>query len=264
MRPLIIVLIMSFHITISFGQPETSKTEIIIIGTIHKGNTKFNHNTLLEVLKKNNPDIILWEQSINFKTVFGLRTANFLKIWKPGIEQLALQKYTAINKDIPILPFDTTITSRKNYLKYLIEVKQSLHDSLYSIKKSISDSIVYADFINKQNFYLSFIDTATLSRINQDDIINKTRELYFLEKDVILPLCKKYISNVSLVNNFENEINFWNDRNEFMVSQISKYSKQYIGKRIIVLTGLDHKYYLQDKLKDSNFSNVKIIEFLEN
>jgi hypothetical protein len=30
MRPLIIVLILSFHITISFGQPETSKTEIYI------------------------------------------------------------------------------------------------------------------------------------------------------------------------------------------------------------------------------------------
>lgn len=70
-----------------------------------------------------------------FKRVFGLRTADFLKILTPGIEQLSLQKYTALNKDIPIFPLDTVITSRKKYLKSNITIEQSFHDNLYCAKK---------------------------------------------------------------------------------------------------------------------------------
>ena len=47
-----------------------------------------------------------------------------------------------------------------------------------------------------------------------------------------------------------------------MVNQITRYTKQYAGKRIIILTGLSHKYYLQDKLNDRKKNDVKIIEFV--
>ena len=261
MRHLIPTIILIFHITIGFGQSETSKTEIIIIGTIHKGNKIFNHRTLHEILKKNKPDIILWEQSIMFKRVFGLRTADFLKIWNPGIEQLSLQKYTALNKDLPIFPFDTIITSRKKYLKSNIAIEQSFHDNLYSAKKTIPDSTIYADFADKYNFYKGLIYTLSLSRINQKDVIDMSRELYNLEEKVILPLGKKYISDSLVLNNFSNEVQFWNDRNDYMVNQILNYSKLYAGKKIIILTGLNHKYYLQDKLSSLNKSDLKIIEF---
>ena len=262
MRLLITSIILTFHFTIAFGQYETSQTEIIIIGTIHNGNKLFNHKTLLEVLKKNKPDIILWEQSIKFKRVFGLKTANFLNIWNPGIEQLSLQKYSKSNNDIQILPFDTTIAYKKKYIKNLITVNQTFHDSLHIAKKSITDSIIYTDFADKQNLYYSFIDTSTLSRVNQSDIVDKGRELNYLEEKVILPLGKRYISDSLIVNKFYNEIQFWNDRNEHMVNQIIKYSKQFAGKRIVILTGLNHKYYLQDKLSDPKKSDVKIIEFV--
>jgi hypothetical protein len=261
MRPLITSLILTFQFTIAFGQSETSQTNIIIIGTIHNGNKLFNHNTLFEVLKENKPDIILWEQSIKFKRVVGLRTAKFLKIWKPGIEQLSLQKYTAIYKDLPVLPFDTNFKSKKTYLKNRIAIKQSFHDNLYSAKKTISDSTIYADFATKHDFYYSFTDTSSLGRINRKDIIDKGRELYYLEEKVILPLGKKYISDTLLVNNFSNEVQFWNERNDYMVNQILNYSKQFKGKKIIILTGLAHKYYLQDKLSELNLSNLKFIEF---
>ena len=107
------------------------------------------------------------------------------------------------------------------------------------------------------------IDTSTLKRINQSDIVDKGRELNSLEEKVIIPLGVKYISDSLIVNNFRNEGQFWRERNEYMVNQIIKYSKQFAGKRIIILTGLDHKYYLKDKLSDPKISNVKIIEFVD-
>jgi hypothetical protein len=48
-----------------------------------------------------------------------------------------------------------------------------------------------------------------------------------------------------------------------MVNQILRYSKQFAGKRIIILTGLNHKYYLQEKLSDPMKSDIKFIEFVD-
>lgn len=262
MRSLITLIILFLICSTSFGQINSTKTEIIIIGTIHTGNKNFNHKTLYHVLKRLNPDIILYENSEKYKPVFGLKTAMFLKIAKPSIEQLTLQNFSKRNSNTIILPYDTTF-SRRQYIKNLIAVKQAYYDSLYSSKKSFSDSIVYAEFANKQNIYNSFIANSTLSRINQKDIIDKSRELYYLEEKVILPLGKKYISDSLLVNNFSNEIQFWNYRNEHMVNQILNYSKQFAGKKIIILTGLNHKYFLQDKLSGPKESDVKIIEFVD-
>lgn len=89
----------------------------MIIGTIHSGNSYFNHKTLFNYLEKNNPDVILQEQVTSFKRVFGLRTAKFLRIWKPSIEQLALQKYSTHYKNVEILGFDTAFDSKGNYKK---------------------------------------------------------------------------------------------------------------------------------------------------
>jgi hypothetical protein len=264
MRSLLILIFILWRLSPLFGQIKSNETEIIIIGTIHDGNKSFNHRTLYKILVKLNPDIILWEQSTKFERVFGLRTANFLKIWNPGIEQLALQKYSRLNRSIQILPIDTTIPSRKHYIKNLELVWDTFHDRLYNAKKSISDSIIYADFAHKNNLYYSFIETSTLSRINQGDIIDQSRELKYLEEEVILPLGRKYISDSLVVNKFASEIQYWKDRNEHMNNEIMKYSKQFADKRIIILTGLNHKYYLLDKLKGRKGSDVRIIEFFDN
>jgi len=261
MRSVIILIISLLIYSASFGQIAPTKTELIIIGTIHTGNKNFNHKTLYNVIKRLNPHIILYENSEKHKPVFGLKTATLLKIAKPSIEQLALQTFTKRNRNTLILPYDTTF-SRRQYLKNIIVVKQTYYNSLYSSKKSIQDSIIYADFAYKHNIYYSFIDSSTLSRINQKDVIDKSRELHYLEEKLLLPLGKKYISDSLIFTNFFNEIQFWNYRNEHMVNQILNYSKQFAGKRIVILTGLNHKYYLQDKLGDQKENNVKIIEFV--
>lgn len=243
-----------------FGQTASIKTDLIIIGTIHTGNKKFNHKTLYNVLSILKPDIILKEYSEKYKPVFGLKTATFLKIAKPSIEQLALQTFSKRNKSTLILPYDTSFP-RKKYIKSFETISQAYHDSLYNAKKTIPDSIVYAEFISKHNNYHGFIDSSTLDRINQQDVIDKSRELYFLEDKVIFPLGKKYISDSLLMNNVKNDIRFWEDRNKYMVNAILNYSKQYAGKRIVVLTGLNHKYYLQDILSDPKIKDINIVEF---
>jgi hypothetical protein len=42
---------------------------------------------------------------------------------------------------------------------------------------------------------------------------------------------------------------FWVRRNEEMIRNIVRYSKEFRGKRIVVLCGYEHRYYLGEKLK---------------
>ena len=262
----------------SYSQTDSSKTEVIIIGTIHSGNKNINHKTLHKLIESLNPDIILDEDSQKYKPVFGLKTAKFLKIAKPSIEQLTLQTFLKRNQNAIVLPYDTAFAThqhgkkqkrieykaRKKYSKNLESVRQSFHDNLFNVKKTNIDSAIYAEFANKHNYYYSLFDTSTLGRINRKDMIDMCRDIKNLEELVVLPLGKKYISDSFLVNNFSNEIQFWNQRNDHMVKKILYYTKQFEGKKIVVLTGLNHKYYLQDKIGAAMKSNVKIIDFANN
>lgn len=108
--------------------------------------------------------------------------------------------------------------ARKKYIKNAEAIYQSFHESLYNVKKTFTDSTIYADFAIKFNFYYSF--------------------------------------------NYANEIKFWNQRNDHMVNQILNYSKQFEGKKIVVLTGLNHKYYLQDKIRGINKTNIQVVDLV--
>lgn len=275
MRNCFIIPIILLSFLNGYSQTDSLKTEILIIGTIHTGNKNINHKILYQLLESLNPDIILDEDSQKYKPVFGLKTARFLKIVKPSIEQLALQTFLKRHPNAIVLPYDTTFASQQNkqkqkrleykarikYLKNIEAAIQSFHDSLFNAKKTFTDSTIYADFANKFNYYYSLFDTSTLGRINRKDMIDRCRELKNLDEAVILPLGKKYISDSSLVNNFSNEIQFWKERNDYMVKQILNYSKLYKGKKNVILTGVNHKYYLQDKINDLKKNHIKMVEF---
>ena len=246
MRNLITLVLLLIINTKSFGQADSSKTEIVIIGTIHTGNKFFNHKTLSKILKKLNPDIILNEDSEKHKPVFGLKTAKFLKIAKPDIEQLALQTFSKENKNVNIFPYDTNFVSRIKYKRKINKIHSLFFNRLNAAKMSQEDSISYADYANLRNDYGEFIMRATLVEINQPDIIDIARKKYELEETVILPIARKYLDDFLLIDEFEKNLLFWNARNQFMVRQIISYINKYPKKRIVVLCGLNHKYFLND------------------
>jgi len=264
MHKFILLLFLTFTNVLTYGQEKTHETEILIIGTIHSGNQQFNHKTLYRTLKKYNPDIILWEQSEPFEREFGLLTAHRLKIVKPTIEQLALQRYSSYKKNQIILGFDTVFTSKKKYLKTFPKLKQIYYDSLFNSNKSIPDSIIFADYTKKFNDYYNLVYNETLTRINKSDIIQTSRELKKYDEEHILPLGKKYISDSIIISNFQNEVKFWIARNTYMVKQIKSYVNQYEGKRIIILTGINHKYFLTDELLEDHNINIRLNELSDN
>ena len=259
-KQLFLLLLFVSSVVFSFGQSKERTTHIYTVGVLHQGNKKFDHQTIYKLLNQYNPDIILWEQDTDFKRVFGLQTAHFLKIAKVGIEQLALQKYTRKQKKVKIFGFDTAFASKKKYIKKRIKMDELFFDSLNAIKMKPADSSMNAAYNNKINHYYNFIFDADLIRINKPDVIDMARDLYGIKQAHILSLGKKYITDSALVNKFEEELIFWEARNNYMVQQIQSFAKQFEGKRMMILTGLNHKYYLVDKLTEQENSTITIKE----
>ena len=232
-----------------YAQAVSSAPEILILGTVHKNNKKITHHTLFDILNKYQPDLILKETENDYEYVFGLFTAYRLKIARPSMEQLALQKYKRHNKTVPVLGFDITITSRKNYLKNLISLYDQFHEALYTAKKNPSDSILYANYTKLSNEYFDQYMFKTISYINQDSVFSKARLVHQMEDDIV-KLGSNYISDKKIVDAYKADNDFWITRNEYMGNKIVEITKQRNPKRIVVITGLSHKYYLLDKLKN--------------
>jgi hypothetical protein len=264
MRNFFTITILVLYQINGYCQTDSSKNEVIIIGTIHTGNKNFNHKTLYLLLDSLMPDIILDEDSEIFKPVFGLKTATFLKFLKPSIEQLALQTFSKRNRNIIILPFDTAfaikqssknqvkneILARKQYIKNQIKLEAAIFDSLQIVTKDFIDSLNLANSISKRYKYYESFNDKNLKEINEPTFYNIAGDLYKDDEELILPLIKKYLKDTILIKEFEKDLVFWDKRNKYMVRKIESISELHPKKRIIVLTGLNHKYFLIKKLSN--------------
>jgi hypothetical protein len=242
-----LLLILCSHL--SFAQDSTGT--LIIIGTKHYGNRHFNYQTLTDILQKIAPDVILWEYNKPFKKVFGLKTGHKLGIIRGSIEQLALQKYTRNNKKCIVLPFDTGF-NRKQYINARNYNDKKLYDGLESqfAKGAMSrvDSVIYLRYSSASDFVYSKMLDTTLERINSPDVIDSCRSLHQYDRSTRLELVRKYLQDSALFNWIAAENEFWDSRNQFMGRQILHYMTEHRGKKIVILTGLLHKYYLLDTL----------------
>jgi hypothetical protein len=264
----------------AFAQQNEKQTEILIIGVNHSRTQKINYNKLYQLLEKNKPDLILWEQSEDFKSVFGLRTAYRLKIFSPGTEQLALQVFNKKNRLIPILGFDTSFSSRKNnvkesisrkkyskeergsrknYIKESIRIDDTFFTKLYQIKLNNEDSLKYRSYVNLHNNYVDDIFNKSLEEINLPVIYYKSKKMEEMESNIIIPLASKYMIDSITLNEYISDLNFGKARNSFMVQNILDIAFTHKGKRIIVLTGLSHKYFLIDELNKQTMMNLKLL-----
>jgi hypothetical protein len=279
-RNLLIICFLFISNLSSFAQQSEELTEILIIGVNHNRTKKINYKKLYQLLEKNKPDLILWEQSEDFVSVFGLRTAYRLKIFSSGTEQLALQVFNKKNRSIPILGFDTSFSSRKNdikesvsskqyskeervskknYIKESIRINDSFFTKLYQSKLNNEDSLKYRTYVNFIDNYVDDIYNKSLEEINLPSIYNKAKEIEEMESNVIIPLARKYMIDSIAFNEYIKDLNFGKARNSYLAQKVLDIASAQQGKRIIVLTGLSHKYFLTNELNKQTKMDLKLL-----
>jgi hypothetical protein len=257
---------------------DSSMTTLIIIGVVHTENKNRNSDSLVEILKKIRPNIILNESdtiSGYFKNDYSLvKPSKWYNIGKKmGIvkkmppENEAIYKYKSSDNNVMIYPFDIAIPNRKKYVKNYIKFFDSYGRDLELAFNNNEFPIEYQDMHKLFNKYSNSVYgkfNMGYFGLNQPQVTDSIRQMFNLEYSYVPTLIEKVDRLKIHKKEYEERKDYWVTRNEKMADNILNFIKKNKGKTIIVLTGLLHKYYLTDLLNPyEDKHNFKMIEFYE-
>jgi len=262
------VLLFSLSIA-SFAQ----KNEIIVIGNVHTPMDRYNADTLYTIMEKVKPDIILHEIDNSFFT----KDFKFKEPSKEN-EQNASERYAAKNPKVMLRPFEFEGRNeyrRENGIKQSEQPTMRILDSLYMYGKLTEKQRTIVTEYRRLTEQLNSFGYLSVINFNnpKTDSISKLRQYYqhyevrkvineqkiFSDVFVTTTTGKK----VSLKEGYNAFCDFWDLRNKTMAKNILTYAKDNPGKKIVVLTGYFHRYYLLEELKKNASKNIAIKEFYE-
>jgi len=250
------------------------KSEVIVIGNVHRPMPAYNADTLYKMLERIKPDIILHELDSSFFTP----DFSFKDPSKEN-EQNASEKYKKAHPATLIRPFEFEGRNdyrRKKGIKQAEEPTMNLLDSLYAAKKLTAKQTAIVteykrltellnSFGYKRGFDFNNTTTDSISKLRQHyqhyeirEVINQRKE--FAQRFVTTSTNEK----VSYAEGYNRFCDFWDLRNKTMAKNIEAVVRAHPGKKLVVLTGYFHRYYLLELLnKAKSKSNFTINEFYD-
>jgi len=250
----------------------TSATEIIVIGTQHKPVPNFNSEILFNILENVKPDFILHERD---SSAFNLE---FKFIETPTEnEGIASSKYIKKHPTTQLRPYEFENRNQHRIdhgMRPTDGLTLKLVDSLYKAELLTTSEAeifkTYKDAIEPLKIIAAKIpkawNTPTADSLcenrqfHQYQMIPKitnTRE-EFANKFLTKPNGKK----ISYRDGYQLWADFWDLRNQTMAKNIMTIAEQNKGKRIVVLCGFMHRYYILKELKRlTKNKNIILKEF---
>ncbi len=243
----------------------SSKTEVIIFGTVHEARGNFDEEDMLKILEQVKPDVILFEHPISWDAE---EFSEFVtKIKNPTFETIMVKKYLDRNPSLILKYYDI-----ENRNKYYIETRYFEQEEAFNKKLE--------DLFNKSelNDSLSLFKEQISMLINFDklcDFLDCPRAINSAAADSICAMKHrifhtnflKYTETVPELKQFKEFIiskqEYWDKRNKTMTKNIINYATEFQGKRIIVTTGFEHRYYLRNELEKSSQQNFVLKEYWE-
>ncbi len=212
------------------------KTQVLVIGTIHAGhesNPNYSNQDLVNILGTYNPDVICVEIPPSY-----FKKRSYLK-------EMMLATIYGNDHHKSVYPIDwwsgNPRAERAEYVK----------TEDYQIKKRAYDSLVNASVIMR-NFTEKYGETEQIlseNKVGYEFINGKAYNDYIRESYAI-----------SLRVYGDGCMNLYSEqRNKEMMALIDRAIQENSGKRIIVLTGAEHKYYFDDAF--AKREDVNLIDF---
>lgn len=249
------------------------QTEIIVIGTQHKPVPNFNSEILFNILEGVKPDFILLElDSAKFTSDFKLKEVK-------ENELIASDKYQSKYPKTELRPFEF-----EGRNQYRINRGMRPTDGL-SLK--LIDSLCKADLLTipEAEIFKTYKDALDPLKVIAakspeawnnpvGDSLCEYRQFYqyqmipkitnsreeFAVKFVTKPNGEK----ISYRKGYQLWANFWDLRNQTMAKNIMTISENNKGKRIVVLCGFMHRYYIIGELKKlTKGKNIALKEYYE-
>jgi hypothetical protein len=231
------------------GEKSEHQTEVIVISTVHNDTAYFKAETLVDILKMVNPELLLLEFDPSF---FDSSFALLEKYQAISLESIAATTLQKASK-VKVRPYDiegrNQFYAEHNYFKLEGELNRELNrlygnDGLSPEAKSLFEALLALSAI-RDSFGAERPEVLNSSAC--DTAIEKKQ--YYSFKGIkriieLTPALKAFDVFAGLADDF------WVRRNEEMIKNIIRYSKEFQGKRIVVLCGYEHHYYLKKRLKE--------------
>ena len=210
------------------------KTEVLVIGTLHhnhRNNANYSYENIVQAIATYNPDVICVE----------IRPEEFRK--EKYLTEMMIGTVYGIDHNKKVYPIDwwkenTRALQRELRKKPEYIKKQKLADSLEAKNEIIQN------FNNKYGNLRKNIRKFDYLFWNGDDFNNYISESYKISIQVFgdSPINLNYLT-----------------RNEKMLNYINKAIVENKGKKILVLTGVEHKHYFDNAL--SKRKDISLIRF---
>lgn len=249
-----------------------NKTEIYVIGNIHNSVPNYHPKILFDILNKIQPDIILHE--VDAQGMKEYETDKSLKGNEITASNLYLKKFSGTLR----LPFDFENRNQYRKDKGMVpadNLSVKLIDSLYKVKKlSQAETKLYEGFQNttKELMKIAELPPKQFNNKTTDKISERRQNAQYSDLTKITDNRKEFAERfvtkldgkkISYREGFKLMSGFWDLRNQTMAQNIYNTAVKYPHKKIVVLTGFLHRYYLLKELNRLNKGNYVVKEFYE-
>ena len=259
------VVITSLLIAAYSANAEPSPNRVIILGTKHNGNKLVTVKSMLQIIERINPDIILLEfdssviKNCSINKVWGAKTAEFLGVWNNPIEYRAARKFKELKDSVCLAPFDIYIPNRKNYISYTQLMEKSHQETLLRVYNegllSASDANDYNSYTNINNAFLGLLDSSLL-RMNNPNLTDTIQTIIYKEKHAIRRITMNYPALQPFSNWYNAQVDFWDERSEAINKKIWNELNANSNKTILIITGLLHKSDIENFLKRKELASL--------
>lgn len=255
-------------------------TLVCILATVHQPTSNYTADSIVAILNQFQPDLILTEEdTLLFATIHKgytetLQKPLFARIGRSfgfgnpeEIEGRAVRKYKINRPTVDICPFDyegrNAFYDRNNTFFKEAEAGNRLErlasnhvltqeqEKIWNTYKSINDT-------------LNQLSSQTAYCINQKTYYNLTERRQDYQYNKVAEIVNSHDNLKAYREFYNNNANFWDLRNKQMAEHIVSFIKHYSNKRIMILTGSMHKYYLLKELAPlQDTLNFRLKEYYE-
>ena len=239
----------------------TSVTEVIILGTIHEDhlkNTQYTVDDVKQIMLRLKPTAILEELPLKISdkpTIENDRIADWLVKGADTPEVRAVNPVAdALN--IPVYPFDRPdrqeVYARTNYFPRQGKSSQALNQWLSKTMDSqttpsLAARVVMQWYEVSQGFN-ALTETASPRILNSEGVDRIVRVKHSMCYDIVPAVLEGIPELKEAAEVFRFFGQEWTERNKIMAENIERIAHRYPGRRLVVLTGLEHRYMLRDLL----------------
>ena len=240
------------------NKPLPEETEVYVVGSMHFETNNFTRDDLYNYINQVAPSIILYESDEQTVNRMVNRTDffnQFMNAFQNGkrIENFVALKYLKNHPEAKVLGYEWEVRDRfhykHNYRKNMGKLIGMAHK--FNREKALSneESDVMSDYFTIHKKYINLGNSRTLYDFNNPiaDSIIKIRQEFVYDK--IPQILKTKELSDELREFLPVHLSYWDTRNMAMVNNILNQIKNNPNKRIVLLTGYSHRYYLIDELK---------------